>query len=87
MFSGKKKRRGDYQNMEYVMAAVAIAPIVADTAAVVSTVRSTVQTARWVGSWAMWAMGRDGKPKADDDAWLFVDDDESVTTEVRFISR
>ena len=35
----------------------------------------------------MWAMGRDGKPKAADDAWLFVDDDESVTTEIRFISR
>ena len=44
--------------MEYAMAAMAIMPLVADAAAVVSTVRTTVQTARWVGSWAAWALSK-----------------------------
>ena len=74
--------------MEYAMAAMAIMPLVADAAAVVSTVRTTVQTARWVGSWAAWALSK-GSPvgSQEDDSWLFVEPDQSVSTEIRFVDQ
>ena len=74
--------------MEYVVTAAALMPLIADAAAVVSTVRTTVQTARWVGSWAAWAiMGRGSSEEDPDDAWLFVESDRSVATEIRFIDQ
>ena len=62
--------------MQYVAVAVTLLPAMVDAVAVVATVKTTVQTARWVGSWAKWAVSgptSDG----DDGAWQLVEQEES----------
>jgi len=73
--------------MEYVVTAVALMPLLADAAAVVSTVRTTVQTVRWVGSWATWAVGRGSSSAPLDDVWLVVESDNAVETEIRLVGQ
>jgi len=61
--------------MQFVAAVVTILPTVVDAVAIVATVKSTVQTARWIGSWATWAVSvwEDAK---DDGAWQVVEQNE-----------
>jgi len=64
--------------MQFAIAAVSILPAVVDAVAVVATVKSTVQTARWIGSWAVWAVNGSGNVKdvKDDGAWQMVEQRE-----------
>lgn len=61
--------------MQFVAATVTILPAVVDAVAVVATVKSTVQTARWIGSWAAWVVGGSEDAK-DDGAWQMVEQNE-----------
>jgi hypothetical protein len=58
--------------MQYVAVAVTLLPAMVDAVAVVATVKTTVQTARWVGSWAKWAVSGPA-PDKDDGAWQMVE--------------
>jgi len=62
--------------MQYVAVVVTLLPVMVDAVAVVATLKTTVQTARWVGSWAKWAMNRPTLDN-DDGAWLIVEQEEN----------
>lgn len=59
--------------MQYVAVAVTAVPMMVDAVAVVSAVRTTVQTVRWMGSWAAWAVL--SAPPETDVAWQLVEGD------------
>ena len=61
--------------MQYVAMAVTLLPAVVDAVTVVATLKTTVQTARWVGSWTKWVVSGPA-PSEDDGAWQMVEQED-----------